>query len=268
MSVQTRNEESKSETKADEGEKSNCLITDVSDNNEDVVDLLYWLQPWDFYRLFIWSAMLLLAFGLGRLLCIGHGNYEFCRTQLQSDVFDNLSALLLMGIALCFFTGVHSSIRFNYLYGFNANTGYSGVLFLLTFVLTPVVWKGLNTTALSSLAFTARGMSNNVVPLAFTIVLFLFTVCWHIYTAYQLGVLRVYLVSRCLVFVYLILSILLCLNEPDIQIHVHHYQLGWLVALLGCFNHPISLITLSFGAGLFVEGLATFGADSMFVPVE
>jgi len=269
MILQASNEELKSETKPDEEDKWNGLITAEGIRNEDVsFNLMYHLESGEFLRLFVWCVMLLLAFGLGRLLCIGHGDYEFCRTQLQNNVFDNLSVLLLMGITLFFFTGVHSAIRFNYLFGFTPNTGYSGVLFLFTFLLTLVAWKGLDTTPLASFMFTASGLSNNIVPLVLSIVIFLFIVCWHINTAYKQGILMAYLLSRCLVLAYLILGIVLCVNEPNIEIHVHHYQLGWFLALLGCFNHPISVITLAFGAGLYVEGLATYGADSMFVPIE
>jgi len=267
--IQAANEDLKSETKSDEEDKWNSLNMPQCIGNDDrSYGLPYYVESGEFLRLFVWCVTLLLSFGLGRLLCFGNGNYYSCRTQLQKNVFDNLSVLLLMGIALFFFTGAHSAVRFNYIYGFTLNTGYSGMLFLFTFSLTPVAWKGIDTTPFASLMFTADGLKNNTVPLVLAIAFFLFTVCWHIYTAYRAGVLLAYLVTRCLVLAYLILGIGLCQNEPDIEIHVHHYQIGWFVALLGCFNHPISVITLAFGAGLFVEGLATYGADSMFVPVE
>jgi len=269
MIVQATNEEMISETKPDEEDKWNCWnMAEGIRIEESSFDLLQYLESWEFLRLFAWCITLLLSFGLGRLLCIGSGNYQFCRTQLQSHVVDNFSALLLMGIALFFFTGAHSAIRFNYIYGFTPNTGYSGVLFLFTLIITPIAWKGIDTRPFASFMFTADGLANNIVPLVLAIVFFLFTVCWHIYTAYKAGVLLVYLVSRYLVLAYLILGVVLCLNEPNMEIHVHHYQIGWFVALLGCVNHPISVITLAFGTGLFVEGLATYGADSMFVPVD
>jgi len=266
MSVQDNIEELKIDVKTHEGAKPTSLPRQSENTVND--ESLYYLPGGEFFHVFLWCGMLLLAFGLGRLLCVGHGNYENCRTQLESNVFDNLSSLLLMGIALCFFTGIHSAIRFNYLYGFGAETNYSGFLFLFTFVLTPVAWKGLDTTALKSFMFSREGLSNNIVPLLISAFLFFFSVGWHFYTAYRLGVFKIYLISRCLVFVYFILNIVVCLNEPDIEIHVHHYQLGWFVGFLACFNHPISVVTLAFGAGLFVEGLAIFGADSMFVPVS
>jgi len=269
MSVQANNEEKLLDIKEDNGAdgenavKLGCL---TSNQTENTVAGDVHLPPREFFHVFVWSVTLLLAFGFGRMLCIGHGNYEFCRTWQDSDMFDNMSVLLLMGITLCFFTGTHSAIRFNYLYGFSAETNYSGVLFLFVFFLTPIVWKGVDTTALKSFMFTASGLSNNIVPLMCVIILLLSTVGWHIYMAHQREVLIVYIISRSLVFLYLVLNIVGCINETKIKIHVHHYQLGWLLALFGCFNHPISVVTLAFGAGLFVEGLSTFGADSMFVP--
>jgi len=264
MSVQNYNRQSTLDV---EGEYT-CLTVHENENIDDDEWLCFYLHREEFFRVFIWSVMLLLGFGLCRLLCIGNGRYEYCRPQSNSDLFDNFTVLFLMGITLSFFTGVHSAVRYNYLYGFSADTKYSGVLFLFTFLLTPVVWKGLDLTSLKSFIFTTVGLSHNTVPLLFCITLFLFTVCWHFYAAYRLGVYRVYVISRCLLFLYFVLNIVVCRNQPDINIHVHHYQLGWFIALLGCFNHPISVITLSFGMGLFVEGLATFGADSMFVPIK
>jgi len=263
MILQISREETKAEV-VNHKATSPYLNTRQEDSTANVDGALIWAMPHlELLRLFVWSVMLMIVFGLCRFMCIGHGDLEYCRTLSVSDVFDNLSALLLMGITLFLFTGIHSSIRFNYIYGFSADTGYSGVWFLLTLVATPVVMKGLGTTPMSSFNFTGPGLSNNLMLVGLTSVLFLFTLCWHIYSAHLNGVLMVFVVSRFIVLMYFILNILFCLNQCNVWIHVHHYQLGWFVAMLGCCNHPISLITLSFGTALMVEGLSVFGPDSM-----
>jgi len=263
--LQTSTEESKAEAvthKAISPYFNKMLEDRTMDADGELIKAIPHLQ---LLRLFVWLVTLMLVFGLCRFLCIGHGDLEYCRTLSVSDVFNNLSALLLMGITLFLFTGIHSSIRFNYVYGFSADTMYSGVLFLVILVATPVFMKGLGTTPMHSFNFTGPGLSHNLLPVVLTSVFFLFTLCWHVYSACLHGVLMVFALSRFIVFMYFIVNLMFCLNECNVWIHVHHYQLGWFVALLGCFNDPISLITLSFGTSLMVEGLSTFGPDSMCV---
>jgi len=262
--IQVNTEET--QTDITEGELNSPLCYEPPRQDEN--NLPHHLIPIEFIRVFAWMITLVIGFGLGRLLCIGHGDFEYCRQQLQHEVFDNLSALLAMGVTLFYFTGLNSASRFNYLFGFGADTRYSGLLFIFTFIVVPIVWKGIDTTALQTFAFTAQGLRGAAAPLVAIALACIFTVGWHIVLARRHGVLRVYVASRLLVYGFFLLYIVVCVNEPHVEYHVHHYQLGWLVALLGCFNDPISLVTLTFGVGLFIEGIATYGADPMFYPDE
>ena len=47
-------------------------------------------------------------------------------------------------------------------------------------------------------------------------------------------------------------------------VHIHHYYLGWSIALFAEFNHPISAVTLAIAMGVFAEGVGVYGFASMF----
>jgi hypothetical protein len=40
--------------------------------------------------------------------------------------------------------------------------------------------------------------------------------------------------------------------------HLHHFFIGFLLALWGCFNHPLSATLLAIGAGIFVQGISAY----------
>lgn len=46
--------------------------------------------------------------------------------------------------------------------------------------------------------------------------------------------------------------------------HIHHFYLGWSIALFAEFNHPISAITLAISMGVFTQGVGVYGFASMF----
>lgn len=46
--------------------------------------------------------------------------------------------------------------------------------------------------------------------------------------------------------------------------HIHHFYLGWSVALFAEFNHPISLATLAIAMGVFAQGVGVYGFASLF----
>ena len=45
-------------------------------------------------------------------------------------------------------------------------------------------------------------------------------------------------------------------NTAGVYVHLHHYIIGFLCAILAEFNHPISLLVLAGGTGIFVQGIS------------
>ena len=48
------------------------------------------------------------------------------------------------------------------------------------------------------------------------------------------------------------------------RFHLHHYWLGFLVAIWGCFNHPTSAVVLAIGAAVMTQGIAAYHAAALF----
>ena len=46
--------------------------------------------------------------------------------------------------------------------------------------------------------------------------------------------------------------------------HIHHFYLGWSIALFAEFNHPLSAITLAISMGVFTQGVGVYGFASLF----
>jgi len=227
-------------------------------NQEDDI-FSFHLPAAEFFRLLVWSVMLLIGYVIGRILCLmqTQSDYGQSHEQLDYNVFDNLPSLLAMGFTLYYFTCAHSEKRFNYIFGFTAKTRYSGAKFIFYF-LAPFVWRWFNPNPFQVYRFSGYLVENDVMSSAIVIALFILVVFWHIFASHRLGVLWTYLVSRILVFGVFALC---CLNEPGIGIRIYDYQIAWVFALLGCLNHPLSLLTLALGMALFVDGLARHKID-------
>merc|ERR1711971_969384 len=90
-----------------------------------------------------------------------------------------------------------------------------------------------------------------LVPLMATLSGAVFLVVWHIYTAYKhnsLAGFMAYFVSRLILCVFYGMYIVIKLTDgDDLNLHLHHYAVGFLAASLAEFNHPISVLTLALG---------------------
>ena len=46
--------------------------------------------------------------------------------------------------------------------------------------------------------------------------------------------------------------------------HIHHFYIGWSIALFCEFNHPLSAVTLAIAMGAFAQGIGVYGFASLF----
>jgi hypothetical protein len=55
-------------------------------------------------------------------------------------------------------------------------------------------------------------------------------------------------------------------SRPDsgVEVHLHHLYLGWALAAFGRFNNRVSGLTLAVGAGIFVQGVASYSFAPAF----
>jgi hypothetical protein len=65
--------------------------------------------------------------------------------------------------------------------------------------------------------------------------------------------LRLYLLPRLGILLYFIAWFAALAGSGSFELHLHHYALGWAVASLAAFNHPVSGLLLALGTAVFVQ---------------
>ena len=68
-----------------------------------------------------------------------------------------------------------------------------------------------------------------------------------------LPTLRRYLLPRSAVLLYFVVWFGALAGSGSFDLHLHHYALGWAVASLAAFNHPVSGMQLALGTAVFVQ---------------
>ena len=85
----------------------------------------------------------------------------------------------------------------------------------------------------------------------------------HIYLAYRfsIGFLLMYLGS--LVTIAVLIVALYAMVSSTRVFYIHHWFIFWILAIFTRFNHPLSVIALGLCVGIFVQGAAAYGAESV-----
>jgi hypothetical protein len=65
--------------------------------------------------------------------------------------------------------------------------------------------------------------------------------------------LGLYLLPRLGVLLYFAAWFAALAGSGSFELHLHHYALGWAVASLAAFNHPVSGLLLALGTAVFVQ---------------
>jgi len=224
--------------------------------------------PWQQYvRVGFFSVLLLLQYTLTRVVC-KHGIPHDCHDHYDKvEIVHDFQQLFTFGFMLSVLTGIHLKDRFDYLFCvlsprprgfvflilfFGASPGF-GSLDLLPF-LTHFTLKpgqgGINEILLYGVCGGAAML-----------------VLWHFWLAWRdnpwQGFLS-YTVSRLVIWAFYAAYFVAASDMTAVTFHLHHYIAGFLVALLAEFNHPLSLILLALGAGVFVQGIAAYDAAPPF----
>ena len=181
-------------------------------------------------------------------------------------VAGDLYHILVMGTVLAYLTGLHTAARFRWLW---RRPQYAAV-FLGTCPVFAAI--GLIPGLQVSLATIAQWG-----PLAWIVMLccafaILGVVAWHARHALRALPRRerlAYLASRLAVcFAFFGMWFLYKVSRPGRkgleEMHLHHWAIGFLIAIWGAFNHPLSATLLAVGTGIFVQArpscaVASFG---------
>lgn len=213
----------------------------------------------------VWMALLMVEYAIVRVSC-KFGFPQDCQQERNYViVMQDYQYLVFMGFVLAIITGIHWPDRFQYVFSFRLPQ-LRGLWFVALFLATGPVWglldhiPGLNNFSLTG------SQPGHVVTLSVLALGALALVAWHVHEAWRFnstGGFIAYVLSRiCLVAFYSVYFVL-SRADKDISFHLHHYAVGFLAASLAEFNHPLSLVLLALGAGVFVQGIAAYESASM-----
>mmetsp|Transcript_63346 Transcript_63346/g.185186 ORF Transcript_63346/g.185186 Transcript_63346/m.185186 type:complete len:300 (+) Transcript_63346:53-952(+) len=225
--------------------------------------------PWVQYFAFgVWTLLLLLQYGFTRALC-HHGIPKDCEEMdrgsinVQVRVMYDFQQLLTMGFVLAVLTGVHLPERFFYIFRLQRPRP-RGLVFLLCFFLSSPGWSALNANpTLSHFTLTADMKGIYLVLLGFLLLLVVLLVGWHLWCAWRHNSWKgflAYLLSRLAVWTFYAVYMTITLKNKRMTFRIHHYEVAYLAAVLAEFNHPLSLLLLAIGTGIFVQGIAAYSA--------
>lgn len=219
-------------------------------------------------RMGAWSGMLCLGYVLTRF-CVLYARLpsDGVRIWSAADFSDDISRLLAYGVVLGWLVGVTQPDRAAWL--FSRRRLWLWVVYLGTqpcFAAFGEV-KGLQ----HSLADLSQWgtLAWTIIPAA----LALGAACavwhvWHACRALKPMECALYAGSRLGTLIFYVLSYTLFEKQrrdtPGSAFHLHHLYIGWLLAMWGAFNHPLSGGLLAVATGIFVQGVAAYDFADLF----
>jgi hypothetical protein len=251
---------------SDESTRQNDEAAPALDSSDSVRHQIPWQQ---FVALGHWFCLLIAGAALVRLVC--HLNIpRDCHDRVDAiRGLDSLDRLLKEGFIIAILTGVPQRERFRYLYDLRLDSWCRGIIFIVVFLGTGVVWGSLDLIpALSRFSLTTGGAKSIMfnVLLALLVLAALTLVGFHLYWAFRYNspaAGATYVVSRAIVWVMYGLYFWQANEDSYATFHLHHYCVGYMIAILAEFNHPISMLLLAIGTGIFTQGLSAYAADPL-----
>ncbi|CAK9030359.1 unnamed protein product [Durusdinium trenchii] len=224
--------------------------------------------PWKQYgALAVWFVLLLIQYCVVRVVCQLQIPRDCHPDSSLLEVMYDFQVMFVMGFMLAILTGVHMPDRFAYLFCFSRPKP-RGWVFLAVMLLIGPAWGSLDhIEVLSRISFTTDFFKKSVVNCLIGVGVGAFAVFllgWHFYCACRhnpLSGFLAYTCSRLAIWIFYALYLYVAANTAGVYVHLHHYIIGFLCAILAEFNHPISLLVLAGGTGIFVQGISAYDAD-------
>lgn len=226
--------------------------------------------PWQEYlAIGFWLALLLGQYGSTRFLCnccsIPSGESTDCNPGLKATMRD-IQFLLFMGFVLGILTGVHCQDRFLYLFCFG-HPRPRGWAFVTIFFLTSPVYSWISDLA-PAFSFKGELSKADILGLLFVISILVCPVIWHVVVAIKYKSCQesvAYFLSCFLAWILIAIPLIGAKYDSQLTPHLHHYVVAYAVATIAQFNHPLSLVLLAIASGVFVQGIAVYGADPIII---
>lgn len=232
--------------------------------------------PWEqYFALAFWIFLLLTNACFTRIVC-QYGIPADCDSSTNTvDFVKTLHELVIFGFILAIFTGIAHEARFMWIFRFSAKYPHGIIYMLLFFGTVPVYGWLSDLPSLNSFSLTSTSTFHaaNFVILVLLVVTVAALAIWHIWYAYgnSSGLSEgfwAYLIVR-MVWVGIYVAYFYCASSlTTVAFHLHHYVVGFLLALLAEFDQWPSLILLAVGTGIMVQGIAAYGADPITHSVD
>jgi len=249
---------------------SNFLGGGDSCKDRDGYVFRYHRIPWEQYvALAFWYCLLLTNACLTRLVChagIPHDCHGHLGALRGLHTFDRL---MKDGFIIAVLTGVAQRDLFAYLFDLSSEGWFRGLLFLLVFLGTSPVFGSLDLIpSLSAFSLTTGGAQGFLFSVIIGVLVFggISLVIFHLVWAYLHNppvACFTYIASRAVIWAVYYMYFHQAGKVSFADFHLHHYMVGYLIAILAEFNHPVSLLLLAIGTGIFVQGLAAYNADDI-----
>ncbi|KAL3153065.1 hypothetical protein ABBQ38_012086 [Trebouxia sp. C0009 RCD-2024] len=213
----------------------------------------------------LWTCLLMCGYASARISA--HLNIppdSGTNGQDPFDTFEDISKMLQFGFLLGWFVGAFDQKRFAWLFHWRQ------IYWILIFIGTPPVYSAISRIpALQhSLADVSRWGAGMYILIIVVAMVALTVIIWHLYAAWTVHSKRgfcTYLGSRSIVLLfYLVFGLVTAHYSMYNTQHIHHFYIGWTIALFAEFNHPLSAVTLAIAMGVFAQGVGVYGFASMF----
>lgn len=185
----------------------------------------------------------------------------YCSALVAGD----LAALAQLGLGVAYLNGLHTPARFSWLAG--------RPQYLLLYVIVLCCFGGFNQISglQVSLADVGEWKVTAWVLMPAALLLGAALIIWHLLAVRRLPPRPrlAYLASRIAVYALFALRYLIERTKSPgrmgwTHLHLHHYYLGFLLAIWGRFDHPLSAGLLAVGCGLMVQGIGAYHAANLF----
>ena len=211
------------------------------------------------------ESLLLCGYVITRLTALTGVPSDAASSADGGLVASDFGQLLQLGAVLAWLTDVHLAERFAWL--------CSRPLLLALYFATLPVYSLLNEVPGLQVSLTTIPQWG---PVAWVTMLsagaaLAWAVVWHV--RYSASLPRragmAFIACRAGIWVFFLLQwALMRASAPgrlhEERFHLHHYRIGFLVAIWGCFNHPTSAVVLTIGAAIMTQGIAAYHAAALF----
>lgn len=155
-----------------------------------------------------------------------------------------------------------------YFLAYYENNKFDTILNILTLFLTILIYNSVsNIPNFGSIVYSDYDINNmreeSYNTLILALLLLIIILSYNIRIAYKRKILLSYLFSFFILILYIILFTLLTISN-NYKVHIHHWFVGEILAILSRFNTKISMFMHFFSLGIYLHGITFYDASFIY----